>query len=53
MAMVKSIILLAALFLSANISPGSQATPKFAKEASPDALVAELYRQSITATKIE
>jgi len=46
MAKVKSIILLAALFLTANVSPGSQSTAKVAKQASPDALVAELYRQT-------
>ncbi|MGI9066372.1 MAG: hypothetical protein ACR2HX_08215 [Pyrinomonadaceae bacterium] len=46
MAKVKSIILLAALFLTANVFPGSQWTAMVAKQASPDALAAELYRQS-------
>jgi hypothetical protein len=46
MKILKSIILVAALFLTASFSPGAQSTAKVAKQTSPDALVAELYRQS-------
>lgn len=43
---LKSIILVAALFLTAGHSPGAQSNAKAVRPTSPDALVAELYRQS-------
>ena len=46
MQILKSIILVAALFQSASFSPAAQSTAKAIKQTSPDALVAELYRQS-------
>ncbi|MDQ2922077.1 MAG: hypothetical protein M3R52_10775 [Acidobacteriota bacterium] len=46
MKILKSIILVAALFLTANFSPGAQSSAKVVRQTSPDALVAELYRQS-------
>ena len=46
MRILKSTILVATLFLSASLSPGAQSTAKVVRQTSPDALVAELYRQS-------
>lgn len=45
MKITKSIVLVAALFLSAGFS-GAQSTAKVPKQPSPEALVAELYRES-------